>query len=789
MSAYHVRMVDQGPEAAETLRSFRLRAMLTQEELAYKAGVSPRTVRGIELGQVRPQPNTLRLLAAALDLAPDARALLSGSPGRAVAVPRELPRVLPAFAGRAGPLDEAFTAVEDGASVIAIQGMAGVGKTALAVRIAHDLAPRWPDGQLFVDLHGFTQAVPAPGPASVLARVLRGLGATEQALPSDVGELTARYRSVLADRRVILVLDNAADAAQVEALLPGTPNGLVLATSRRDLSDLAGAYAISLEPPQEDEAAAMLTAALADRITADEAAAIADRCGRLPLAMGLAAARLRSRPHWRVEDLLARLTDDERRLDEFDMGHRGVTAVLRSSYLELAPEQRRLLRQLALVPGADVDARAAAALSETDEQRASALIESLVDVHLVETRSPGRYRLHDLVRLFASRLANAEDTGRERDEALARLYGVYLHFGYRAAARTVQNVARFDTGAAAHDLGLPGFADRDAALAWFRAEHANLESAAAAAARAGHHDQAWHLATVFNGFVSYHRDPAAHAAVNDIALAGARALQDTWKLAYSLGDAGRRLGVEGRIGDGIACLAEAVALKRDLGEHGDAALTLANIGVLHRRSGRFAEALAVYEEALDLAAATGDAVAVATVLLNMAAPLIRLGRLDEAERRLAEAEERFAPGDDHNRNRIKVFRGNLLRERGDAAGAAAVHASCLDACVREGIRTGITATLLELGEDLLALGRGEDAVERFEQAVAQSEEIADHSYERAARNGLGRALTAQGRTAEAVVQHERAAALAAAQDDAYELAQANRGLAQAREGRGGPAAE
>ncbi|MCD0447029.1 tetratricopeptide repeat protein [Glycomyces sp. A-F 0318] len=779
-------MVEHASEAVSTLRSLRLRAMLSQEELAYKAGVSPRTVRGIELGQVRPQPGTLRQLAEALELGPEARALLSEAPFRPAAAPRELPKVLAAFAGRDDHLDEVHTAVEGGAAVIAVHGMAGVGKTAFAVRVARDLAPRWPDGQMFIDLHGFAEAVPTPDPASVLTRVLRGLGATDRSLPSDIGELTARYRSVLADRRVILVFDNAVDAAQVEALLPGTPSSLVLATSRRDLSALAGAYAVPLEPPQEREAAAMLTAALAGRITEDEAVALADRCGRLPLAMGLAAARLRSRPQWRVQDLLARFTDDERRLDVFEMGHRGVAAALRSSYLELDTEQRRLLRRLALVPGDDVDVHAAAALCEADEHRASVLLESLVDVHLVETRTPGRYRLHDLVRLFASGLANGEDTARDRDDALARLFDVYLHFGYHAAARAVRDAPRFASGAAAHDLGLPGFADRDGALAWFRAERANLESAAAAAARAGLHERAWHLATAFGAFFMYHRDPAAHAAANDIALASARELQDTWKLAYALGDAGRRLGIEGRLRDGIGHLEEAVVLKRGLGERGDAALTLVNIGVLHRRSGRFAEALAVYEEALELAATTDDAMVAAIVGMNMVAPLIRLGRLDEAERRLAEAEERIDPEDDHNRNRVQVFRGALLRERGDAGGAATVHRACLDACLREGVQAGITATLIELGEDLSSLGRHAEAVERFEQAAAWSEDIADSSYERAARNGLGRALTAAGRAAEAIGHHERAAALAESQEDAYELAQARRGLAEAR-GREGSA--
>jgi hypothetical protein len=241
--------------------------------------------------------------------------------------------------------------------------MAGVGKTSLAVRVAHALASRYPDGQLFVDLHGFTHgAAPRPGLESVLTRVLRGLDLADRNLSANIEELTARYRSVLADRRVILVIDNAADAAQVESLLPGTLDSLILTTSR-DLSSLAGAYSVLLEPPPMPEAVAMISAAVAGRTTADEAVAIAERCGRLPVAMGLAAARLRSRPLWRAEDLLARLADEDRLLDELDIGHDGVTAPLRASYRELDTDHQRLLRRLSLVPGDDLDVYTAAALS------------------------------------------------------------------------------------------------------------------------------------------------------------------------------------------------------------------------------------------------------------------------------------------------------------------------------------------------------------------------------------------------------------------------------------------
>jgi tetratricopeptide (TPR) repeat protein/transcriptional regulator with XRE-family HTH domain len=775
---------DRASGTAGGLRPLRLRAMMTQEELAFKAGVGIRTIRDIESGRVRPQPRTLRLLVEALGLDDGGRALLATNSGPSATVPRELPHALAGFAGRKTHLDAILNAAGEGAAVVAVHGMPGVGKTSLAVQAAHALAPRYPDGQLFLDLHGFTYAAgPRPGPASMLTRLLRRLGADERELPEAIDDLTARYRSAVADRRVLLVFDNAANAEQVEAMLPGTPGSLVLATSRRDLSTLTGAYSVPLEPPPLHEAVAMLAAGI-DRITDEEAAAIAERCGRLPLAMGLAAARLRSRPLWRAEDLLARLDHEDRLLSELDMGHSGVAAALRASYRELDPDHQRLLRRLSLLPGDDLDAAAAAALCGADRDHVAAMLESLVDVHLAQTRSPGRYRLHDLVRLFAIRLANLEDAEAELDAAFLRLLGVYLHFAYQAAARVHPNKRRFTEGAAAHDTGLPGFADQAGALMWFQTERANLEAAVTKAAHAGHSDQAWHLAAAFNAFFVHDPDIGPHAAVNAIALDIARRTGDRRKEAFTLGDAGRRLLAAGRHREAIECLERSVTLKRDLGEFGDAALTLAHIGILHRRSGRFVESLAAHESALAQAEAAADTAAAALIRTNMVFPLLRLGRFSEAERRLAEAERRLDTGDEHYRTRIEVFRGVLVRERGAPAEAAAVHAACLEAYQGESIKADIAATLIELAEDLLRLGRVDEATAHLDRAAGYAVKLADPSLERAARNGLGRALTAAGRPEAAISEHERAVTLAEFHEDAYELARAHHGLADAHRHRG-----
>ncbi|MDN3239697.1 tetratricopeptide repeat protein [Glycomyces tritici] len=778
-------MPDRTLDDSTGLRALRLRAMMTQEELASKAAVGVRTIRDIESGRVRPQPRTLRLLIEALT--PDERGgtALAGISSSIAAAPRELPRLPAGLPGREAQLDAIIDAVGDGAAIVAVHGMAGVGKTSLAVGAAHALASKYPDGQVFVDLHGFADSAgPRPDPASVLTRVLGRLGVDERHLPTDLGELAACYRSAIADRRVLLVFDNATGAEQLESLMPGTSASLVLTTSRRDLSRLASAHVVLLEPPSIREAVAMLGTG-AGRITDDEAVAIAERCGRLPLALGLAAARLRSRPHWRAEDLLARLDPENRLLDELDMGHGGVTAALRASYLELDPAHQRLLRRLSLVPGDDVDAYAAAALCEHDD--AAAMLESLVDVHLAESRSPGRYRLHDLVRLFATKLAELEETREDLDGAFTRLLAVYLHCSYQAAIQVPSQHQRMLTiEATKHDIGLRTFTGQEDAVAWFQSERGNLAAAVFEAERTGHLESAWHLANAFSAFRMYERGIDQHLTVNRVALDIARRLEDEQKEAHSLADRGRHLMYASRHREAISCLENVAALNRKLGDNGGAALALRSIGVQHEQSGRFTEALDVYRSALALAEADADdgTRAIVHINVNTVFPLLRLGRLADAERHLDAAERRLEPADGYNRIRVEFYRGNFVREHGDPAEALQMHTACLERCREAGLLGGFTGTLIEVGEDLLRLDRAAEAVTYFSRAVEQAEEMAYLAFERMARNGLGRALTASGGADEAIRQHTLAAALAESHEDVYELARAHHGLADAHRRRG-----
>ncbi|MEU5870736.1 helix-turn-helix domain-containing protein [Glycomyces sp. NPDC047369] len=753
-------MADRAFDARTSLRSLRLRAMMTQEELAFSAGLGIRTVRDIESGKVQPQPKTLRLLTEALGLGEEDRRRLADELRRTASVPRELPMALAAFAGRESHLDALFAAVDEGAAVVAVHGMAGVGKTSLAVRAAHALAPRFPDGQVFVDLHGFTHpAGPRPGVESVLTRVLRSLHGTDRPLPSDLDELTSRYRSAVADRRVLLVFDNAASAEQLGALLPGVPGSLVLATSRHDLSSLAGASAMALEPPPMREAVAMLSAAVADRITDDEAVAIAERCGSLPLAMGLAAARLRSRPQWRVEDLLTRLAGHGL-LDEFGMGHQGVAGALRGSYVELDPDHRRLFRRLGLVPGDDVDVHAAVALCEEDAERTAAMLEALVDVHLVETRSPGRYRLHDLVRQFAAGLAAAEETRAERDGVLKRLFDWYLDAADAACTSRYPGYARLLGGAGT--TGVPGVDDPARADRWLAEERENLVAVARFAGEHGFGSVAWRLADTLRGHAFMDMGTADFLALGQAALHGARAEASAageataelfMSTAYVKGrdfeavirsservvDLSRRLGWDfgeasahhnltlaswnlGRLRAALEHGEAALAMNREGGRARAVSVNLGALGVVHGDMGRPRVELRLLEESLEIAEEIGDVRLQASHLRSLTSVWIRLGSVATAERYL---------------NRLMTIEANAGDKEISASSAVYVaelhsaHGRHLDALehadlvVRQAALRGDRLTkasgLVSVAAALNGLGRPEEAVD----AAAQALEVVD----------------------------------------------------------------
>ena len=387
-----------------------------RHQLAEQLGTDP----GPELQQLHRQ-----ILSADPALTPAV-----ASTGPAMEVPRQLPAPPQPFTGRTRELADLLEVHRESTVVItAIDGMAGVGKTALAVRAAHQLVDRYPDGQLFIDLHGYTGDVAPVEPGEALDRMLRSLGVSGERIPAGVDERAGLYRSRLAHRRMLILLDDAANEAQVLPLLPGAPGCVVLVTSRRRLVGLDHTHTVSLDTlPCPDAVALLRQSAGEDRLAGqppdlmDELVAL---CGRLPLAIRIAAARLCSHPAWDLEHIVRRLRDRQHRLVELEAGQRSVTAALDLSYQELNADQQRAYRRLGLHPGRDIDPYAAAALLDTTVPEADRLLEQLLDAQLLQEPVPGRYRFHALTRVHAAHTATGYESEDSGDLALDRLFHYY----------------------------------------------------------------------------------------------------------------------------------------------------------------------------------------------------------------------------------------------------------------------------------------------------------------------------------------------------------------------------
>ncbi|MEV0619349.1 NB-ARC domain-containing protein [Nonomuraea sp. NPDC050404] len=422
------------------LRGWRTRSLLTQEELAVRSGLHARTISRLESGiMLRPRATSIKVLADALELSDEEQRILAAAvrglsaaqeagttPGTApsrVPVLRQLPADVPVFVGRTAEL----TTLAGTAVITTIDGMAGIGKTTLAVHAAHALAARFPDGQLFMDLHGHSPAIRPVGPAEALERMLRAWGVEPEDVPRHVDDRAALYRSLLADRRVLIVLDNAADEDQVRPLLPGSAGCRVLITGRRRLDGLDGARTVSLGVlPVADAVDLFAGTAGAERLAGTPSRLVrevVELCGLLPLQIRLAAARLRSHPRWTVAHVVELMREHDG--NALETGQRGLSEALELSRRELNGAQQRAYRLLGLHPGRDISVQAAAALVGTSVIVVRPLVQQLADLHLLEETEPGRYRFHVLVREHARRTALREESPADRRTALNRLRDHY----------------------------------------------------------------------------------------------------------------------------------------------------------------------------------------------------------------------------------------------------------------------------------------------------------------------------------------------------------------------------
>jgi DNA-binding SARP family transcriptional activator len=559
--------------------------------------------------------------------------------------PAQLPADIVDFTGREDQIkhlsDLLGAAAEDGndgaVRIALVAGYGGLGKTSLAVHAAHRVRPAFSDGQLYVDLLGAT-AHPLQ-PADVLARFLRDLGVEGRDIPHDEAERAARYRTSLAGRRVLVVLDNAKDAAQVRSLLPGSASCAVLITTRSRMPDLASTKLVDLNVLDDDEALTLFTKVVGDERAAGEPEATAElllACAGLPLAIRICAARLATRSGWTIQSMANRLRDEHRRLDEMTAGDLAVRASFEVSFSSLPkPRSARAIAPalafclLGLWHGPTISTAAAAALFGSSEDQAADALEILVDAHLLESKSQDRYKFHDLLRVYASERAEADLPASDRDEALRRLLSWYMRTA-DAAATTVSPMRytlRIDVDPA--DPPALGFAHIDEALAWYDAERINMVPAIRQAIACDLHTIAWRFAPPLYVLGIRRGNWADCITTHRIALASARQVGNRQGEAWVLNNLGDVLGVV-RSSEAIGLLEESLAIRQEIHDRLGEAQAANNLADAFEELGRREEAVVMLRRALDLNRAVGNHYGEAIALSNLGAALLHLNRVQEA---------------------------------------------------------------------------------------------------------------------------------------------------------------
>ena len=688
--------------------------------------------------------------------------------------------------------------------ICAIGGMAGIGKTTLAVHAAHQLAPRFPDGQMFLPLHGHTPGQRPVDPADALASLLLAAGTSARAIPPGLDARAARWRDFLAGKKVLLVLDDAAGHEQVRPLLPGAGSSLVLITSRRRLAALEDTAVISLDTLSPDEAAEML-ARLAGRPSLGPGDAgvseIARLCGYLPLAIGMLGSQLRHHPAWTAAALAAELAAAGSRLELMYAENLSVAAAFDLSHRHLTGGQRLLFRRLGLHPGPDIDAYAAAALAGTGLATARRHLEGLYGEHLITEPARGRYRLHDLLREHAQNLAAGDDPA-VRDAATCRLLDYYLHTAFAAS----QHIPPWAATEGPPPPGrppacAPPMSTPQRAFAWLEAERANLHAATGYARASARPEHAIAIPAAMAGFletrgywdqglVLLQAALAAALQVGDrrgqaralVELSGIQVMTDDFPAAAAsvtsalelYRDLGDRAGqgdclnvlgfLRGQTGDYAAAAAyqqQALELYRDLGHRRGQGQALNDLGSVRWLTGDYPAAAACHRQALELHRDLGDRQGQGWALTNLGIVQRLTGDYPAAAATLQQAMALYRDlGDRRGQAHVRIELGVVQRLTGDYPAAAISNQQALGQCRDLGAQTGVAYALNEQGLVQQLTGDYPTAAVSHQQALELHRDLGERHAEAEVLNSLGELSSRSGDSQQARDYHSQALAIA-----------------------------
>jgi DNA-binding SARP family transcriptional activator/Tfp pilus assembly protein PilF len=670
----------------------------------------------------------------------DAPALATPAPSEpARVVPRELPMGVRDFTGRSGELraltrllDEFGDRVPGAPLISAIGGTAGVGKTALAVQWAHQVAGWFPDGQLYVNLRGFAPSGAPATPASAICGFLDALGIPPERIPSAPDAQAGLYRSLLADRKMLIVLDNARDEDQVRPLLPASPASLVLITSRNQLTGLAaadGARLMILDTLTHDEAVQLLTARLGeDRAAAEPGATseIAALCAHLPLALAIAAARAAARPRFALTQLVAELHGAAGRLDALDAGDptASVGAVFSWSYQQVSPQAARMFRLLGLHPGPDISVPAAASLAAACEPQARRLLGELTRDGLTTEHAPGRYAFHDLLRAYAAEQACGSDGDTAAGEVISRILDHYMHTAHAAALLLNPSREPLTLHPPRPGVTPEPLADHVQALAWFEAEHHVMTSAVTLAAQYGFDAYAWQLPWAVANFLDWRGHWHEWAATQRTAVAAATRLGDIAGQAAARRFLAHSCAKLADYDQARAHLTDCLALYHLLADLAGQAHVHQTLSWISAQQDQNADALGHAEQALVLFQATNDQPGQGEALNNVGCSHARLGDYRQAQTFCQQALSLYCmlgdrPGEASSWDSL----GYAEHQLGNLDDAADCYGRALSIFGELGNRYYQADTLTHLGDTHHAAGEENKAQAAWRRALAILEDL------------------------------------------------------------------